>query len=144
MPNMGPSSFSPFAFVIGGLSSIRSFQRVFSRGILALFAAQLVHFFAPASWPLTRFNNLAAALGVLFVLFAVLAWLRYDGLKIPHAKLPRMKRKDPPFLTNDIADHLDDDIILFDDLEKEEQDVCVLLADVLLALVCFALAAVLG
>ena len=29
-------------------------------------------------------------------------------------------------------------------LEKEEQDVCVLLADVLLALVCFALAAVLG
>ncbi len=118
--------------------------KVFSRGILALFAAQLVHFFAPASWPLMRFNNLAAALGVLFALFAVLAWLRYDGLKIPHAKLPRMKRKDPPFLTNDIADHLDDDIILFDDLEKEEQDVCVLLADVLLALVCFALAAVLG
>ena len=113
-------------------SMTRAFiYKVFSRGILALFAAQLVHFFAPASWPLTRFNNLAAALG-------------YDGLKIPHAKLPRMKRKDPPFLTNDIADHLDDDIILFDDLEKEEQDVCVLLADVLLALVCFALAAVLG
>ena len=41
-------------------------------------------------------------------------------------------------------EYLDDDIILFDDLEKEEQDVCVLLADVLLALVCFALAAVLG
>ena len=117
--------------------------KVFSRGILALFAAQLVHFFAPASWPLTRFNNLAAALGILFVLFTVLAWLRYDGLKIPHVKLPRMKRKDPPFLTNDIADHLDDDIILFDDLEKEEQDVCVLLADILLALVCFVLAAVL-
>ena len=118
--------------------------KVFSRGILALFAAQLVHFFAPASWPLTRFNNLAAALGVLFVLFAVLAWLRYDGLKIPHAKLPRMKRKDPPFLTNAIADHLDDDIILFADLGQDETDVCVLLADVLLALVCFALAAVLG
>ena len=117
--------------------------KVFSRGILALFAAQLVHFFAPASWPLTRFNNLSAGLGILFVLFAVLAWLRYDGLKIPHAKLPRMKRKDPPFLTNDIADHLDDDVILFDDLEKEEQDVCVLLADVILAVICFALAAIL-
>lgn len=116
--------------------------KVFSRGILALFAAQLVHFFAPASWPLARFGNLAALLGLLFVLFAVLAWLRYDGLNIPHAKLPRMKRKDPPFLTNDIADHLDDDIILFDDLEKEEQDVCVLLADVILAGVCFGLAAV--
>ena len=125
-------------------SMTRAFiYKVFSRGILTLFAAQLVHFFAPASWPLTRFNNLAAALGVQFVLFAVLAWLRYDGLKIPHAKLPRMKRKDPPFLTNDIADHLDDDVILFDDLDKEEQDVCVLLADVILAVICFALAAIL-
>lgn len=117
--------------------------KVFSRGILALFAAQLVHFFAPPSWPLTRFNNLAAVLGILFALFAVLAWLRYDGLKIPHVKLPRVKRKDPPFLTNDIADHLDDDIILFDDLEKEEQDVCVLLADIILAAICFLLAAIL-
>ena len=54
-----------------------------------------------------------------------------------------MKRKDPPFLTNDIADHLDDDVILFDDLDKEEQDVCVLLADVILAVICFALAAIL-
>lgn len=123
-------------------SMTRAFiYKVFSRGILALFGAQLVHFFAPASWPLARFGNLAALLGILFALFAVLAWLRYDGLNIPHAKLPRMKRKDPPFLTNDIADHLDDDIILFDDLEKEEQDVCVLLADVILAVVCFVLAA---
>ena len=118
--------------------------KVFSRGVLALFAAQLIHFFAPASWPLARFNNLAALLGVLFALFAVLAWLRYDGLNIPQMKLPRMKRKDPSFLTNDIADHLDDDIITFDDLEKEEQDVCVLLADMLLAAVCFLLAAVIA
>ena len=115
--------------------------KVFSRGILALFAAQLVHFFVPASWPLTRFSNLALLLGVLFALFAVLAWLRYDGLGIPQMKLPRVKRKDPPFLTNDIADHLDDDIITFDDLEKEEQDVCVLLADVILAVICFILSA---
>ena len=115
--------------------------KVFSRGILALFAAQLVHFFAPASWPLTRFNNLALGLGLLFSLFAVLAWLRCDGLKIPQMKLPRAKRKDPPFLTNDIADHLDDDIITFDDLDEEEQNVCVLLADVILAAVCFLLSA---
>ena len=125
-------------------SMTRAFiYKVFSRGILALFAAQLVSCFPPASWPRARFVKLAAALGVRFLLFAVLAWLRYDGLKIPHAKLPRMKRKDPPFLTNDIADHLDDDVILFDDLDKEEQDVCVLLADVILAVICFALAAIL-
>ena len=116
--------------------------KVFSRGILALFAAQLIHFFAPASWPLTRFNNLAMGLGLLFALFAMLAWLRLDGLNIPQLKLPRMKRKDPPFLTNDIADHLDDDIIAFDDLDKEDQNVCVLLADVILAIICFILSAI--
>ena len=116
--------------------------KVFTRGILALFAAQLVHLFAPASWPLTRFNNLAMGLGLLFALFSVLAWLRLDGLRIPQLKLPRVKRKNPPFLTGDIADHLDDDIVAFDDLDQKEQDVCVLLADVILAAVCFILAAV--
>ena len=116
--------------------------KVFTRGLLALLAAQLIHFFAPASWPLTRFSNLALLLGLLFVLFAFVAWLRMDGLKIPQFKLPRMKRKDPPFLTNDMADHIDDDIILFDDLEKEEQDACVLIADALLAAGCLLLALV--
>ena len=114
--------------------------KVFTRGILALFAAQLIHFFAPSNWPLTMFSNLSLILGALFLLSAFVAWLRLDGLNIPQVKLPRMKRKDPPFLTNDIADHIDDDIVAFDDLDKEEQDVCVLLADLILAVVCLVLA----
>lgn len=117
--------------------------KVFTRGILALFTAQLVHFFAPAEWPLKRFSNLALILGLLFALFTVLSWLRMDGLKLPHLKLPRMKRKDPAFLTGDMADHMDDDIVSFEELEPEDQNVCVFLADALLAVVCLALAAVL-
>ena len=112
--------------------------KVFTRGVLALFAAELVHFFAPETWPLSRFSNLALILAVLFLIGAVIAWLRLDGMNIPQFKLPRMKRKDPAFLTGDIADHIDDDIVKFDDLDEEEQDVCVLLTDIILAMVCLA------
>lgn len=116
---------------------------VFTRGILALLAAQLIHWLAPPSWPLVMFSNASLALGLLFLLGALLAWLRADGLKIPHFKLPRFKRKDPVFAAGDIADHIDDEITRFDDLDKDEQNVCVLLADLILAAVCLILAAVL-
>ena len=116
--------------------------KIFTRGMLALFAAQLVHFFSPAGSGLSSFSNLSLGLGLLFVLFAFLAWLRLDGLKIPQLKLPRVKKKDPPFLAGSMADHIDDEIVSFDDLDPEEQNVCVLLADLVLAAVCLILAAV--
>ena len=116
--------------------------KVFTRGILALFAAQLAHFFLPAGGMLSSFSNLSLLLGFVFALSAVLAWLRLDGMKIPQAKLPRIKRKDPPFLNGDLADHMDDEIVTFDELDQEEQNVCVLLADLILTVICFVLAAI--
>ncbi len=116
--------------------------KIFTRGILALFAAQLVHFFAPANSGFSSFSNLSLGLGLLFVLFTFLAWLRLDGLKIPQLKLPRMKRKDPPFLAGSMADHINDEIVSFDDLDQEEQNACVLLADLALAAACLLLATV--
>ena len=115
--------------------------KTFARGILALFAAQLAHFFLPDS-PAASFSSLSLILGFLFVLGTAVAWLRLDGLKIPLMKLPRMKRKDPPFLNGDMADHMDDDVTAFDELDPEEQNACVLLVDLLLAAACFMLAAV--
>ena len=117
--------------------------KVFTRGVLALFAAELFHFFAPAEWPLSRFSNLALMLGLLFLFGAVIAWLRLDGMRIPQFKLPRFKRKDPAFFAGSMADHIDDDITTFDSLDKEEQDICVLLTDLILAAVCLILAAIL-
>jgi len=114
--------------------------KTFTRGILALFAAQLIHFFAPPTSGLSSFSNLSLGLGLLFLLFSFLAWLRLDGLKIPQLKLPRMKKKDPPFLTGSMADHIDDDIVSFDDLEPEQQNLCVFLADLTVAAVCLLLA----
>ena len=116
--------------------------KFFTRGFLALFAAQLVHFFAPADSGFASFSNLSLGLGFLFLLFSFLAWLRLDGLKIPMLKLPRMKRKDPPFLAGNMADHMDDEIVSFDDLDPDEQNICVLLADILLAVLCLLLSAV--
>ena len=116
--------------------------KFFTRGILALFAAQLVHFFAPADSGFASFSNLSLGLGFLFLLFSFLAWLRLDGLKIPMLKLPRIKRKDPPFLAGNMADHMDDEIVSFDDLDPDEQNICVLLADILLAVLCLLLSAV--
>ncbi len=116
--------------------------KFFTRGILALFAAQLVHFFVPADSGFASFSNLSLGLGFLFLLFSFLAWLRLDGLKIPMLKLPRMKRKDPPFLAGNMADHMDDEIVSFDDLDPDEQNICVLLADILLAVLCLLLSAV--
>ena len=117
--------------------------QIFTRALLALCAAELIHFFIPSSWPLALFSNLALVFAVLFLLGVIVAWMRLDGLHIPQFKLPRMKRKDPPFLTGDMADHLDDDIIKFDDLDKEEQDVCTLLTDLMLVAVCLLLAMIL-
>ena len=116
--------------------------KVFTRGILALFTAQLVHRFAPAGTRLASFSSLSLLLALLFALFSLLAWLRLDGLKIPQVKLPRMKRKDPPFLAGNMADHIDDEIVSFDDLDAEEQNVCVLLADAFLAVLCGILTAI--
>ena len=117
--------------------------KVFTRAVLALFAAELFHFFAPADWPLAKFSNLALVLGILFLLGTVIAWLRLDGMKVPQFRLPRVKRTDPAFLRGDIADHIDDDIVRFDDLDKEGQDVCVFLTDIILAAVCLLLALIL-
>ena len=120
---------------------IRPFlYKAFTRAVLSLFAAELIHFFAPAQWPMARFSNLALILAGLFLIGSVFAWMRLDGVNIPQLKLPRVQRKDPAFLRGDMSDHIDDDIVKFDDLDKEEQDVCVLLADVLLAVVCLIMA----
>ncbi len=115
--------------------------KVFTRGVLALFAAQLAHFFAPAGSGFSSFSSLSLGLGLLFALLAFLAWLRLDGLKIPLLKLPRIKRKDPPFLAGSMADHIDDEIVSFEDLDPDEQSTCVLLADIALAAACLLLSA---
>ncbi len=113
--------------------------KLFTRGVLTLSAVQLLHFFLPESWPLRRFSSLSLVAGAVLLLFTLFSWLRITGLRIPQLRLPRFRRKDPAFLTNDLADHIDDDIVAFDDLDPEDQNWCVLAADAVLATICLVL-----
>ena len=45
-------------------------------------------------------------------------------------------------LAGSMADHVDDEIVSFDDLDPDEQNVCVLMANAVLAVLCLLLAAV--
>ena len=104
--------------------------KVFTRGILALTAIKLWQHFIKNEY--TSGSDLSFAAAIIFALAAVIAYLRLDGLAIPQFKLPRRKRIQPGFERGDIADHIDDRIVLFDDLDDDEQAFCVFICDLLL------------
>ena len=115
--------------------------KLFTRGVLTLLVIKLAQFFMGKNAPRTA--NLCAVLGLVFLLGCFLAYLRLDGVKIPQFKLPRMKKKDPPFLQKDMADFTDEPITTFDDLDTDEQALAVLIVDAILAVVLLALSLIL-
>lgn len=105
--------------------------QVFTRIVMALFLVMLwKHFVAgmPASW---GFSVAAAFYGVM----AWMAYLRLDGLKAPKFDRKLFRRKKRPNITyGDMSDYTDEDPITFDDLQDDEKDLCLLIAD----LICLA------
>ena len=78
--------------------------------------------------------------GALFGVLAWMAYLRLDGVRMP--KLPdwaRANRKKPGRSFGDIADYVDEDVVSFEELEEEEKDVCILIANLVCCVVFFAL-----
>lgn len=69
-----------------------------------------------------------------FFLAAWMAHLRSDGVRIPRLPAKKLRLKDKPEITfGDMIDHVDDKIVTFEDLESEEQDGCLIVADVVCA-----------
>lgn len=69
---------------------------------------------------------------VLFGLLAWIAYLRFDGIRLPKPFMKRFHFKKKPMRTyGDIADHTDDPITTFDDLEDDEKDACCFTADII-------------
>ena len=65
----------------------------------------------------------AAFLTLLFALGAFLVYLRTDGMRIPRMKYIRpKKKKDPVRNYGDMQDHIDEDLVSFDELEDDEKD----------------------
>ena len=115
--------------------------KLFTRGVLTLLVIKLVQFFMGKNAPRTA--NLCAVLGLIFLLGCFLSYLRLDGVNIPQLKLPRMKKKDPPFIQKDMIDDVDAPITTFDDLDKDEQALAVLITDAVIAVVLLILSAAL-
>lgn len=111
--------------------------KIFSRFILALTAALLWDRFLNASGR-SLYAWAFVFLGVFFLTAGWLAYLRLDGVKMPQINMPKIKKK-PMRTYGDMIDHTDEDVISFDDLEPEERDMCVLIADVILGVVFFVL-----
>ncbi|MGI6358373.1 MAG: hypothetical protein ACOX2K_06755 [Bacillota bacterium] len=78
--------------------------------------------------------------GVLFLASAWVSYLRLDGVKVPLLTLFRLRRKKPVVRSfSDMSDHIDEDIVSFEELIEEERHACCLLANLLCSIVFFAL-----
>ncbi len=103
----------------------------FVRGILGLTAALLWNEFVGvrSALPMRAFAFLF--LGVFLLVMGWMAYLRLDGLKMPvlDRRLFEWTRK-PKRTYGDMIDHVQEDVVSFDDLEDEEKDFCRLAANV--------------
>ncbi len=103
----------------------------FTRFILSLAAALLSDFFLRPRTGRDLRENLFLLLAALFALLALFAWLRLDGLQLPHLMSLRINpRKKRSRMYGDMADYLEDSPDpVFEDLDEDEKDVCLLAAD---------------
>lgn len=119
----------------------RIFKRSLIRPILYKAFSRLVYSLTLALLWNTFLNRSPVGLATAFLLLtAVLlaaAWiarLRMDGAHLP--RLPAKKllpRKKSAILYGDMIDHIDEEIPRFEDLEKEDQDAALIVADLIVA-----------
>lgn len=82
--------------------------------------------------------GLSTMMLLIFFGFLAAAWvahLRMDGYHLPKlpAKVFRLKQR-PDITYGDMIDHVDEQIINFQDLEDEDQDACLVVADTVCAI----------
>ena len=111
----------------------------FSRLVLGLFAALLCDYFFSGAAGRPLKNTLFLLTAALFVLFALIAWLRLDGISLPKPFSLRVgpkKRRDR--IPGDMIDFVEEEpTVPFDGLDDEEKDCCLLFADLICAAVFF-------
>lgn len=104
--------------------------KAFTRLILALTASLAWNEFVNhclterRSWPFVFF-------AIFFAAAAWMSYLRLDGIRAPQfdRRLFDWKRK-PPRMYGDMIDFVNEDVPDFDDLEEDEQHLCLLIANV--------------
>ncbi len=111
----------------------------FTRFILSLTAALLIEHFIKD--PLRDISAFAFVFfGIFFAVLAWIAYLRLDGVRLPKFMMKRVNpSKKPAIRYGDMIDYTDEEIVSFEDLEDEEKDVCILLADIICCVIFLAL-----
>lgn len=111
--------------------------KVFTRFILMLLIVMLWKQYLQPRTPHLTLGMVFPVVGVVFLLCAYLVYLRMDGLQIPRMKPLKKPKKDPFRAYGDMVDYLDEQPVSFDDLTKEEQDTCSLLANIICGILFF-------
>ena len=103
--------------------------KFFTRSVLTVFAVLVVDHFVPKVSPRFTKANLFLFAALLWLVGAWISYLRLHGFRFPRFDIQRLRRKDPLRSFGDIADHIDDPIVTYEDLDDQEKDVCTLLCD---------------
>ena len=114
----------------------------FTRFVLSLFITLLADFFISQNAGHSVKKEGFFICAFLFALFAVIAWLRLDGVRLPQLLMMRVNpSKKPSRMYGDMIDYIDERPgISFDELDDSEKDVCILIADLFCFLVFIILA----
>ncbi|MBQ6563488.1 MAG: hypothetical protein IJL88_06230 [Clostridia bacterium] len=104
--------------------------KIFTRFILMLLVLLLWNQYLQPRTPHLTLRMVFPVAGIVFLLCAYLVYLRMDGLNIPRMKPLKKPKKDPFRAYGDMTDYLDEPPVSFEDLPKEEQDTCSLLANI--------------
>ena len=111
--------------------------KVFTRFVMVLLIVLLWKQYLQPQTPHLTLPTVFPVVGMVFFLCAYLVYLRLDGLRIPRMKPLKKPKKDPFRAYGDMADYLDEPPVSFDDLTKDEQDTCSLLANVICGILFF-------
>ena len=106
--------------------------KFFTRSVLTVFACLAAEFFFHGPNDALTKKNLFLFAALVWLLGAWISHLRLHGLRFPRFDIQRFRRKDPLRNFGDIADHIDDPIVTYADLDDGEKDVCTLLCDLAL------------
>jgi hypothetical protein len=81
-------------------------------------------------------------LGLLLMVFAWFAYLSLDGLSFHHLLEERKNKRKTKVRAHDMIDFVEEDVVSFHDLEKEEKAACRMVSSLVVGLVYFLLGTV--
>lgn len=114
--------------------------QAFNRLLIGATLALLWNRFSGIALGQPRFSWSFIVAGMFFAVLCWMTYLRMDGLRIPRMDKNPFHRRKKPIISSygDMSDHMDDEIIQYEELESEEKDICLLVSNGVCMLAFFA------